>query len=301
MLKPQEKQVNNMLKNKIAAYLKLMRFHQPIGIWLLLSPAMWALWIAGQGNPQLKNIAIIFLGSVVMRAAGCVINDIADRNFDKHVERTKNRPLTSGQITLFEAQFIFVVLITLAAVLLLFLNSLCYYLSIAALLLACLYPFTKRWISYPQFFLSLAFGMGIPIAYAAELNQLTWMTGLLYITNIIWTLIYDTEYAMTDRKDDLKINIHSTAILWGKHELKVIYLLQLLMVTLLMLVGGILKLNEIYFLSVFCIIILFIYQQKLISTRQPQNCLKAFKNNQWVGVFIFVGIALSFYHLMDLL
>lgn len=271
-----------------------MRFHQPIGIWLLLSPALWALWIAGKGNPSFKNIVIIILGGVVMRAAGCVINDIADRNFDKHVARTKNRPLTSGQITLIEAQIIFLLLIIIAGILVLQLNQLCLMLAVLALFLAFLYPFTKRWVSFPQFFLSLAFGMGAPIAFAAENGQVTLIAGLIFLINMMWTLVYDTEYAMADKEDDLKIKIKSTAILWGTHDVLAILVLQVLMVILLAVLGVILKFYYLYFIFIGVVVFLFCYQLKLISSREPQNCFKAFLNNQWVGLVIFLCIFLSY-------
>lgn len=270
-----------------------MRFDKPIGIWLLLFPALWALWIAGQGAPSLINVVIITLGSVLMRAAGCVVNDMADRNFDKHVARTKDRPLTSGQITLLEAQVIFLSLVLCSAGLLFFLNKLCLELACIALFLACLYPFTKRWVSYPQFFLSLAFGMGIPIAYAAQVNQLNLMTVFLYSLNILWVFIYDTEYAMADRKDDLRIKIKSTAIWWGKYDIALIICLQLMMVIMLVLLGLKLNFYNVYFAPISIVTLLFCYQIKLISSRDPHRCLNAFKNNQWVGVIIFLGLVLG--------
>lgn len=282
-----------MLQKKIIAYLKLMRFHQPIGIWLLLFPALWALWIAGEGRPCIENTLVIILGSVTMRAAGCVINDVADRNFDKHVKRTRLRPVTSGEISVKNAMILFFILIIFAASLLFFLNFLCFQLACLALFLACLYPFTKRWVSVPQFFLSLAFGMGIPIAFASQVNHLNIVTLYLYLINMLWVLMYDTEYAMSDREDDLKINIKSTAILWGKNDIAIVISFQVTMIILLILLGWILKLSPVYYLFILISVMLFLYQIKLISKRNPQNCLKAFRNNQWVGLAIFLGIFIS--------
>lgn len=285
-----------MLKNslkKISAYLRLMRFHKPIGILLFVWPPLWALWIAGQGKPQIKNIIIFVLGTIIMRAAGCVINDIADRKYDKFVKRTAIRPLTSGEVSLKEAIIIFSILLILALILVLQLNLFSIELAMITLILSCLYPFTKRWISCPQLFLGLAVATSVPMAFAAELNHLTFTCGLIYLIALIWPVMYDTQYAMVDREDDLKINIKSTAILFGKYDVFIISLLQIIIILLLILLGIILKLGLAYFLiSVLCSAILFLYQYYLISDRNPERCFKAFLNNQWVGLIILLGIIL---------
>jgi len=282
-----------MLKNKISAYFRLMRFHKPIGILLFVWPPLWALWIAGQGKPQLKYVIIFILGAIIMRSAGCVINDIADRKFDKFVKRTAMRPLTTGEISLREAIILFSILLILALILVLQLNLFSIVLAVITLILSCLYPFTKRWISCPQLFLGLAVATSVPMAFAAELNHLTLTCGLIYLIALIWPVMYDTQYAMVDREDDLKINIKSTAILFGKYDVLIISLLQILILILLMILGLILKSGLNYFLiSILGSAVLFLVQYYLISDRNPDRCFKAFMNNQWVGLVILLGIVL---------
>lgn len=258
-----------------------MRLDKPIGILLLLWPTLWAVFKAGQGHPSLKIILIFTVGVIVMRSAGCIINDIADRNFDKFVSRTKNRPITSGEVTLKKSLILFFILLVFAFVLVLQLNKFSILLSFVALGLACLYPFTKRFLPYPQLFLGLAFGMSIPMAFAAQLNDIPPMAWVMYAVGILWPIMYDTEYAMVDREDDIKINLNSTAILFGKWDILFIGLLQLIIVFLLFITG--LK------YSLIIISLLFMYQQKLIYKRNDRDCFKAFLNNQWVGLVLFLG------------
>lgn len=282
------------LKNnftKIPAYLRLMRLHKPVGILLFVWPPLWALWVAGQGSPQIKNIIIFVLGAIIMRSAGCIINDIADRKFDKYVKRTALRPLTSGELSLREAVILFSILLVIALILVLQLNIFSIELAVITLILSCIYPFTKRWISCPQLFLGLAVATSVPMAYAAEINHLTLTCGLIYLIALIWPVMYDTQYAMVDREDDLKIKIKSTAILFGKYDILIISLLQIIILILLIILGLILKAGLAYFfISVFGSAALFLYQYYLISDRNPERCFKAFLNNQWVGVVILLGI-----------
>jgi 4-hydroxybenzoate polyprenyltransferase len=283
-----------MISQKLSVYCRLMRLHKPIGILLLLWPTLWALWIAGEGKPDFKITLIFILGVIVMRSAGCIINDIADRNIDKFISRTKTRPLTSGEVSLKEAYILFSLLLFIALILALQLNLFTIQLSIFALFLACLYPFTKRYIYWPQLFLGLAFAMSVPMAFTAILNHLNFISLIIYSIAVLWPLMYDTQYAMVDREDDLKIGVKSTAILFGKYEVLIIGLLQLIIISLLMALGIILKFNLFYFITVLFSALLFAYQLYLISDRVAEQCFKAFLNNQWIGMMIFFGIAGNF-------
>jgi 4-hydroxybenzoate polyprenyltransferase len=275
--------INN--KYKINKYIRLMRLDKPIGILLLLWPTLWAVWKAGQGHPSLKIIIIFTLGVIIMRSAGCVINDIADRNVDKFVARTKHRPITTGEINLKQSLILFFSLLVLALVLVLQLNTFTVLLSFVALGLACLYPFTKRFLPYPQLFLGLAFAMSIPMAFAAQLNYLPKISGVMYLVGVLWPLMYDTEYAMVDREDDIKIKLKSTAILLGKWDVMFVGTLQLLILALLCITG--------LRYSLIIIALLFSYQIYLIKNRNPKNCFKAFLNNQWVGLVLFCASLLA--------
>ena len=275
-------------------YLVLMRLHKPIGILLLLWPTLWALWIGANGFPNLRVLVIFLMGVVIMRASGCVINDIADRHFDGHVTRTKTRPLVTGAVSLRAAILLFSILIGIAFVLVCLLNRLTVLLSIPAALLAILYPFTKRWTHWPQFVLGAAFSWGIPMAFAAELNTIPPIGWLLFVISVLWTITYDTEYAMTDREDDINIGIKSTAILFGEHDRWILGMIQIDIVSLLSVVGAHLGLNYWYYIGVAVATLLSIYQQRLIRHRDPQYCLRAFVNNNWFGLAIFMGIFLSY-------
>lgn len=282
-------------RHRLKSYFELMRFHKPIGTFLLLWPTWWALWMAARGFPSIKNFIIFTLGVVIMRAAGCVMNDFADRDVDLHVARTKSRPITSGNITPSHALILFFMLCLIGLTLVLFTNMLTIVLSIFALMTATIYPFMKRYTHWPQLILGIAFSFSIPMAFAAETNTLPLISFLLMLANIFWTIAYDTAYAMVDRHDDLKIGIKSTAILFGKYDRWIIGLFQIMSVLLLFFIGIITKLNGIYFLGLLISILLFLYQQTLLSTRLPENYFRAFLNNNWVGLSIFLGILLGYF------
>lgn len=277
----------------IMPYWQLMRFHKPIGIYLLLWPTLWALWIANNGFPNLKILLIFVFGVVIMRAAGCVINDFADRKIDNQVTRTKNRPLTTGRITAKSALMLFFSLISLAFVAVLFTNPLTIFLAFFAAFFATLYPFCKRFTHFPQVILGIAFAFSVPMSFAASINHLPPLCWLIMLTTIIWTIAYDTQYAMTDREDDLKIGVKSTAIAFGQADRYVIGALQAMVIALLCSIGYLAHLNTGYFLSLFFVAGLFLYQQKLIWHREPRACFQAFLNNHWVGAIIFLGIFCS--------
>jgi 4-hydroxybenzoate polyprenyltransferase len=262
-------------------YLRLMRLDKPIGILLLLWPTLWAVFKAGQGYPSIKIIIIFTLGVIIMRSAGCIINDIADREIDKYVKRTQDRPITAKIIDVKHAAVLFFVLVFMAFVLVLQLNFVTILLGAIALGLACLYPFTKRFLYYPQLFLGLAFAMSIPMAFTAQLEYFPIQGWIMFAVGVLWPLMYDTQYAMVDREDDIKLHVKSTAILFGNADIYVIGLLQMAILILLMLTG------QRYSLVV--IAALFGYQLYLIKNREPEKCFKAFMNNQWVGLAIFLG------------
>ncbi len=279
---------------QLRPYIELMRLHRPIGSLLLLWPTLWALWFAGAGQPSVKLLIVFTMGVWVMRSAGCVINDLADRRFDGFVTRTKTRPLVTGQITVKQALVLFGLLCAVALLLVLQLNGFTLLLSIVALGLAIIYPFMKRFTHWPQLVLGMAFAWGIPMAFAATLNHLPAITWWLYAVGVIWPLAYDTQYAMTDRQDDLQIGIKSTAILFGRYDRLIIAILQLMVIGLMSLIGIKLELNSWFFISLGVAALLFGYQQYLTKDKDPALCFKAFLNNQWVGFIIFVGIVASY-------
>lgn len=278
------------MNEKIKSYLQLMRFHKPIGTLLLLWPTLWALWISAHGFPSTKNLVIFVLGVIVMRAAGCVMNDFADRQFDAHVSRTKNRPLATGDISPRSALILFFILCCIAFVLILFTNKLTIFFAVFALLTAVIYPFMKRHTYWPQFILGIAFSFSIPMAFAAQTGTLTVTAGILMLTNIIWTIAYDTEYAMVDRNDDVKIDIKSTAILFGEYDYLIVGLLQCISIILLCVIGWRESFSIIYYMSIFVGVLLFLFQQFLIASREPKKYFRAFLNNHWFGLVIFIGI-----------
>mgnify|MGYP000559476777 FL=1 len=275
-------------------YLKLARVDKPIGIFLVLWPTLWALWLAAEGLPSLDVLAIFVAGCVLMRSAGCVINDFADRKIDGDVERTKDRPLVTGKITSKNALIFFAALCLIAFVLVLLTNEFTIYLSFGALALASAYPFMKRYTYLPQVVLGAAFAWSVPMAYAAQTNELPSIIWLIYTATVLWTVAYDTMYAMVDREDDLKIGVKSTAILFGSADRAIIAFLQVLVILTLCMIGEQLGLGQFYFLGVVSASILFIYQQHLIRHRYREECFKAFLNNNWVGLVIFVGLVLDF-------
>jgi 4-hydroxybenzoate polyprenyltransferase len=274
---------------------RLMRFDRPIGILLLLWPTLWALWIAGEGQPSVKNLLIFCTGVVLMRAAGCIMNDVADRDFDGHVERTRNRPLASGELTVREALLSFFVLMLLAFGLVLMTNALTIKLAFAGAVLASTYPFFKRWTHFPQVVLGIAFGWGIPMAFAAETGQVSQAAWLILLINVIWSVIYDTLYAMVDRDDDISIGLKSTAILFGRHDLVILRVLKIVMITLLIWLGLKLQLGWPWFAGVAVAAGLFVRQQYRVRTRARDACFEAFLNNNWVGVAVFAGLLLNYF------
>ncbi|APR70706.1 4-hydroxybenzoate octaprenyltransferase [Acinetobacter haemolyticus] len=282
-------------RQRLEAYYYLCRFDKPIGTELVFWPTMWALWVASKGIPDLKILLVMSLGVLFMRAAGCAINDFADRKVDAHVERTKTRPLATGVIRAREAVFVFLALVAASACLLFFLPIETFYWSFGALFLAFIYPFMKRYTHLPQVFLGAAFSWSIPMAYTAVGQTPDLICWLLYFGNLAWTVAYDTQYAITDREYDLKIGVKSTAILFGRYDIQIIGLLQALS---LVLIGAALYLENLLIpfglLALFVVTIDFVYQALKTKDRDPQICFWAFRHNRWVGMIIFVGIFLEF-------
>ena len=275
---------------RTSAFLELMRFNKPVGTLLLLWPTLWALWIAADGFPSIAVLIIFVLGVIVMRAAGCVINDYADRKVDGSVTRTHNRPLVDGRIEPQEALILFGCLCFSAFFLVLMTNRLTIALSFGGVAIATIYPFVKRYSHLPQVVLGAAWAWSIPMAYAAQTGTLVKEIWVLYFAVVLWTVAFDTFYAMVDRKDDIKVGIKSTAILFGDLDLFWIGVLQALTLLALVITGDAFKLGMIYFSGVLAVGLLFIYQQIIARHRQPEACFKAFRNNQWVGVVLFVAI-----------
>lgn len=276
------------------AYWRLMRFDRPIGTLLLLWPTWWALLLAGSGRPSVKNALIFTAGVVVMRAAGCVMNDIADRNFDPHVERTRLRPLAAGELQLKHALGLFFVLMTVAFLLVLLTNALTVKLALVGALLASSYPFFKRFTHVPQVVLGIAFGWGIPMAFAAENGSVPSLAWWLLAVNTVWSVIYDTEYAMVDREDDLAVGVKSTAILFGRYDVPVIGALIVVMTSLLAAIGAYAGLGWPWYLAVGAAAALFGWQLLIIRGRERAACFRAFMNNNWVGFALFLGLLLHF-------
>jgi len=283
-----------LIKNQIADYGRLMRLHKPIGTYLLLWPTLWALWIAAEGFPQQAVLIIFVLGVIMMRAAGCIINDYADRHIDHHVKRTQDRPLTTGRVSAPEAWTLFVILVAASFYLVLLTNPLTIGLSVVAILLAATYPFMKRYTYLPQVVLGAAFSMAIPMAFAAQTNQVPFIAWLIYVANVLWTVVYDTIYAIVDRDDDLKIGVKSTAILFGDADTLMIGLLQFLTLCALLLVGYRAQLGPWYYGSLGLVAIFFVYHQYLMRGHDRARCFHAFLNNQWVGMIIFLGLLLNY-------
>jgi 4-hydroxybenzoate polyprenyltransferase len=275
------------------AYWRLMRFDKPIGILLLLWPTWWALLLAGDGRPSLRNILIFSCGVILMRAAGCVMNDIADREYDPHVKRTRLRPLASGELTLKQALGLFLLLMLLAFLLVLMTNVLTVKLAFVGALLASAYPFFKRFTHLPQVVLGIAFGWGILMAFAAEINSVPAIAWWLLLINAIWSVIYDTLYAMVDREDDLAVGIKSTAILFGRFDLLIIGALMVLMIISLAIMGVRIGLAWPWFAGLLVATGLFTRQLYISRDREPKACFRAFLNNNWVGLSIFLGLLAS--------
>jgi 4-hydroxybenzoate polyprenyltransferase len=283
-----------MIKEHFYQYYLLMRLDRPIGTWLLLWPTFWALWIAAEGIPPLDILVVFTFGVIIMRAAGCVINDYADRHIDKYVERTKERPITSGKISSREALMVFFVCLFLAFCLVLFLNLYTILLSFVAVFLATLYPFMKRYTHYPQLFLGMAFSWAIPMAFAAQLNEIPKVAWILYVVNIFWIVAYDTMYAMVDREDDLKIGVKSTAILFAQYDRLMIAILQLLFSVGLVYIAGLLQATFFFYLAIMMAGCLAIYQQYLLHQGDKKSYFQAFLNNHLLGLVIFMGILLNY-------
>lgn len=282
------------IKSYFQPYIALTRLDKPVGIYLVLWPALWALWLAAEGSPPGLVLVVFVLGAVVMRSAGCVINDYADRHWDGAVARTCQRPLATGVIKPRQALILFALLCLIGFALVLLLNPLTIVLSFGALFLATLYPFTKRFTYWPQFFLGAAFAWAIPMAFAAVQNTVPNQAWLVFVIALIWTLIYDTMYAMVDKDDDLKVGIKSTAILFAEYDRLIIGLLQLVMLSLLIWLGVMFTLGFIYYAGVVMASGLFIYHQWLIKDRHRQYCFYAFKHNHWVGLVILVALMLDY-------
>lgn len=281
--------------DKLRDYALLMRLDRPIGIWLLLWPTLWALWFAADGLPDLHVLAVFVLGTVLMRSAGCAINDFADRELDPHVARTKTRPIASGRVTPEEALRLFVVLSLVAFGLLSSLkNTLALLLAVPAALLAALYPFCKRWISMPQAVLGIAFSWSIPMAYAAVRHEIVWIeVGALMLANMCWVVAYDTYYAMADREDDLRIGVKSSAILFGRHDRRIVVGLQTLALLLLAAVGVADGRGPAFFAGLLVAASFVLRQWRMTRGREPAACLAAFLDNHRFGLAVFVGLALD--------
>ena len=276
------------------AYIRLLRLNKPIGIWLLLWPTLWALWVAGDGRPTGSVLLIFVIGTVVMRSAGCIINDIADRNIDPHVARTRDRPLATGEVSVTVATVMFVALMLVGLGLVLLLNTLTQVLAVLGALVTVIYPFMKRMIAAPQFVLGVAFSWGVPMAFAAELDTIPRIGWLLFVVTVVWVVLYDTQYAMADRPDDVKLGVKSTAILFGDLDKTFISGLQLLLLLGLILIGHSTGRGAWYLAGVAAAAVFMLYQQYLIRDREPDRCFAAFLNNAWLGLSVLVGLVLDF-------
>ncbi len=282
-----------ILAERLSLYFQLMRLNRPIGILLLLWPTLWGVWIAGNGHPAWHIVVIFVLGTVLMRSAGCVINDYADRDFDKHVKRTQERPITSGRLAPTEALWLAAALAIVSLLLILPLNALTICLSVPAAFLAASYPFTKRFLAIPQAYLGIAFGFGIPMAFAAQLNTVPAVTWWLLLANIFWCIAYDTEYAMVDRDDDIHLGIHSSALLFGQYDVAAVMACYAAALAILASTGNTLHLGVLYYLGLLAAAGIAAYHYTLIRNRQREACFKAFLHNNWFGAAVFAGIVLD--------
>jgi len=280
--------------DRIKQYWLLARFDKPIGILILLWPALWALWVASDGKPDVLVLTVICLGVVLMRAAGCVINDYADRDFDPHVERTQYRPIASGKVKPKEALLVFMMLCLCAFGLVLLLNIYTIMLSFIAAFLAASYPFMKRYTQLPQAYLGIAFGWAVPMAFSAQTNSIPPVAWVMYFAVVLWALVYDTMYAMVDKDDDLKIGVKSTAILFGAYDRQIMGGLQIIIIGLLVTVGQMAHTGWPYYGGILIAAGLSIYQQKLIFHREKVLCFKAFLNNNWFGLAVFSGLVVDY-------
>ncbi|MCB6183281.1 4-hydroxybenzoate octaprenyltransferase [Leeia sp. TBRC 13508] len=278
------------LSNKLHAYARLVRLDKPIGSLLLMWPTLWALWLASAGRPDPMLVVIFMVGTVLMRSAGCAVNDWADRDFDGHVERTAKRPIVSGEVSPKEAIVVAVVLALMALLIALPLPTLSLLMTIPAAILAGTYPFFKRFFAIPQAYLGIAFGFGIPMAYAAIVGEVPAIAWWLLVANVLWTIAYDTEYAMVDRNDDIRIGIKTSALTFGRFDVAIIMLCYAIALAILVAVGMVHHLGMIYYGGLVVAGLIAVYHYFLIRTRERAKCFKAFLHNNWFGLAVFVGI-----------
>ena len=283
------------LTERLQLYLQLTRLHRPIGILLLLWPTLWGVWIAGNGHPSLLIVFIFTLGTVLMRSSGCAVNDYADRHIDKHVERTKDRPLTSGKVSERETLWLAVVLALVSFALVLPLNPLTWLMSFPAAFLAASYPFTKRFFAIPQAYLGIAFGFGIPMAFAAQLGEVPAVAWVLLLANIFWSIAYDTEYAMVDRNDDIHLGIHSSALFFGKYDVIAVMICYTLTLLLLAVAGLMSGLGLVYFAGLIVAGGIALHHHRLIKNRDREKCFAAFLHNNWFGAAVFAGLVADYW------
>ena len=283
------------LTERLSLYLKLTRLNRPIGILLLLWPTLWGVWLAGEGHPAYHIVFIFTLGTVLMRSAGCVINDYADRDIDRHVKRTRERPVTSGRVSSREALYLAAALALAAGLLILPLNRLTLLLSIPAVLLAASYPYTKRFFAIPQAYLGIAFGFGIPMAYAATLGDVPPVAWVLLLANVFWAIAYDTEYAMVDRDDDVHLGIHSSALFFGRYDVLAVMVCYAITLALLALAGLMAGLGVAYYLGLLVAEGIAAYHFALIKNRNREACFQAFLHNNWFGAAVFAGMVLDYW------
>ena len=280
--------------DRLSLYMQLTRLNRPIGILLLLWPTLWGVWIAGRGTPLWSVVLIFTLGTILMRSAGCAINDYADRDIDLHVKRTQNRPVTSGRISPREALLLAAALAVISFLLILPLNTLTLLMSVPAVFLAGSYPFTKRFLVIPQAYLGIAFGFGIPMAFAAQLNSVPAVAWVLLGANVFWAIAYDTEYAMVDRDDDIHLGIHSSALFFGKYDVVAVMGCYAITLALLTFAGQLTHLGILYYAGLFTAGVISLYHYTLIRNRNRDACFKAFLHNNWFGASVFAGIVLDY-------
>jgi 4-hydroxybenzoate polyprenyltransferase len=283
------------LSERLSLYIQLTRLHRPIGILLLLWPTLWAVWIANEGHPSWLIVLIFSLGTVLMRSSGCAVNDYADRHFDRHVKRTQDRPLTSGKISEREALWVAIVLAMISFALILPLNPLTWLMSFPALFLAVSYPYTKRFFAIPQAYLGIAFGFGIPMAFAATLGSVPPVAWVLLLANIFWAVAYDTEYAMVDRDDDIHLGIHSSALFFGKYDVVAVMICYTITLLLLAVAGLMAGLGVAYFTGLIVAEGIAFHHYKLIKDRSREKCFAAFLHNSWFGAAVFAGLVADYW------
>jgi len=281
------------LTERLGCYARLTRLDKPIGTLLLLWPTLWALWMAADGHPHASILAIFCLGTLLMRSAGCAVNDFADRDFDPHVERTRGRPLAARHIAPAEAIAVAVVLSVLAFLLIVGLNSLTRWLSVCAVAIAASYPYTKRFFAIPQAYLGIAFGFGIPMAYAAETGAVPAVAWLLTLANVFWAIAYDTEYAMVDRNDDVRLGIHTSALLFGRYDVAAVMASYAATLAILIAIGRAQDYGVRYFLGLAVAGAIAVHHYRLIAGRTRDGCFRAFRHNNWFGAAIFIGLAMD--------